>query len=106
MKMLATLSLFALAACVSAAEELPTEANAKVPDTSAVDPLKPCDVSAVKNAVGKPFTDSLAAELKKKIGANIIRLIPPGAVVTMDYRGDRLNISYDEHKFITDISCG
>lgn len=104
MKMIAALSLFALAACVSAAKEPSSEAQA--PGATNSDPLKPCDVSAAKYAVGKPFTEALAAELKKKIGANVIRPIPPGTMVTMDYRGDRINISYDERKIITDISCG
>lgn len=104
MKIVAPLSLFALAACAPAAEE--ASSSAKGPDAVAVDPIKECDTAAGQYAVGKPFTDALAAEVKKKVGANSMRIIPPGMMVTMDYRGDRLNISYDEKKIITNVNCG
>lgn len=104
MKIIVSLSLLALTSCVSTAPD--SSSVAPSPSTPLVDPLKACDVSATQYAVGKPFTDALAAELKKKIGANTVRVISPGTMVTMDYRGDRLNISYDERKTITDISCG
>ena len=68
--------------------------------------MKQCDTSAVQESAGKPFTDALAEELKKKVGAASLRIIPPGTMVTMDYRSDRLNISYDEKKIITKIDCG
>ena len=104
MKIIVSLSLLAPTACVPTAED--TQSNATAPDAPIVDPLKACDVSAAQYAVGKPFTEALAAELRKKIGSNAVRVISPGTMVTMDYRGDRLNISYDERKIITDISCG
>lgn len=104
MKIIAPLGLLALAACTPATEE--ASSSAKAPDAVAVDPIKECDATVGQYAVGRPFTDDLAAELKKKIGANSLRIIPPGMMVTMDYRGDRLNISYDEKKTITNVSCG
>lgn len=103
MKIIAPLSLFALAACAPATEEASKQAAPEVP---AVDPLKECDGSAGQYAVGKPFTDALAAELKTKVGANSVRVIPPDTAVTMDYRGDRLNIIHDEKKIITKVDCG
>lgn len=104
MKIIAPLSIFALAACAPATEE--ASSSAKTPDAASVDPIKECDSSGAQYAVGKPFTDALAAELKNKVGAKSLRVIPPGTMVTMDYRSDRLNISYDEAKAITKVDCG
>ena len=105
MKMFASFGLLALAACAAPATD-DTSSQAQPPGQVEVDPIKACDTSGVQDAVGKPFTDALAAELKTKVGAATLRIIPPGTMVTMDYRGDRLNISYDEEKIITKVDCG
>jgi hypothetical protein len=103
MKIIALLGPFALAACAPATDETSKQA---APETPPVELTKECDTAAGQYAVGKAFTDALAAEVKKKVGANSLRVIPPGMMVTMDYRGDRLNISYDEKKIITNVNCG
>ena len=35
-----------------------------------------------------------------------VRVIKPGQAVTMDYRGDRLNVEVDAHNAIVRITCG
>ena len=104
MKIFAPFGLLALAACAAPASD--DTSSKEQPPGKVVDPLKQCDTSGAQYAVGKPFTDALAAELKKKVGAASLRIIPPGMMVTMDYRGDRLNISYDEKKIIIKVDCG
>ena len=35
-----------------------------------------------------------------------VRVVPPGAMVTMDYRADRVNIETDAFGIVTAITCG
>ena len=39
-------------------------------------------------------------------GARALRWIAPNAIVTMDYRTDRLNMHHDAANRITRINCG
>ncbi|ARE83818.1 putative secreted protein [Roseovarius sp. TM1035] len=39
-------------------------------------------------------------------GRAAVRILPPGAMVTMDYRPDRLNVEHDADGVITRIACG
>lgn len=105
MRIFVPFSLLALAACAAPAAD-GTSSQSQPPATEVADPTKQCDSSAVQDAVGKPFTDGLAEALRLKAGAVSLRVISPGMMVTMDYRSDRLNISYDEKKIITKIDCG
>ncbi|HEV7232857.1 MAG TPA: I78 family peptidase inhibitor [Sphingorhabdus sp.] len=93
MKAIPLCAIIALTACAPVDESSPPVAGK-------------CDAAAGQYAVGKAFTDTLAAEVKKKAGAATMRVIAPGTAVTMDYRDDRLNISHDEKKTITKIDCG
>lgn len=80
-----------------------------LPDKGGPQPKPPtaiCDAGQVQYAVGKAYTDSLGNTLKKQSGAAVLRSIPPGGMVTMDLREDRLNINYDQRRIITKIGCG
>jgi Peptidase inhibitor I78 family len=102
MKVIAALATAALAACTPTAE---SEAVAP-PESNTTDPFTSCDAAKGQYAVGQKFSDALAAELKTKTGADKLRVIAPGMAVTMDFRGDRLNISYDANNLIDRVSCG
>lgn len=39
-------------------------------------------------------------------GRDAVRILPPGAMMTMDHRPDRLNIEHDADGVITRIWCG
>lgn len=65
-----------------------------------------CDAQALRELVGETVTQALGANAMRASGADILRWIPPNSAVTMDYRMDRLNISYDENSLVTEISCG
>jgi hypothetical protein len=39
-------------------------------------------------------------------GAKVLRWVPPRTAVTMDFRADRLTVSYDDNMTIDRISCG
>jgi hypothetical protein len=65
-----------------------------------------CDATAAQKLIGRERTEALGAEAQRLSGAKALRWIPEGAMVTMDYREDRLNIELDGAKRVTKIRCG
>jgi hypothetical protein len=55
---------------------------------------------------GKTATAELGAEMLKASGATTLRWGGPGTAMTMDFRQDRLTVSYDEKMVITSARCG
>jgi hypothetical protein len=46
------------------------------------------------------------AAIRHVTGAAILRWAPPGTMLTMDYRADRVTVYLDSRKKITRIICG
>ena len=65
-----------------------------------------CNAAPAQSMVGREATGELGAEALRLTGAASLRWIPPGAMVTMDYREDRLNIDLDDAGRITGLRCG
>lgn len=65
-----------------------------------------CNAEPAQHLVGRPATQELAAEAMRLTGAGMMRWIPEGAMVTMDYRPDRLNIELDGENKVAKIRCG
>jgi len=65
-----------------------------------------CAAGAAAALVGRPASTELGAEAMRLTGAGALRWIPPGAMVTMDYRTDRVNIELDANNRVTRIRCG
>lgn len=65
-----------------------------------------CDAKRVQSFVGVLGTADVGKAIFKRSGAKALRWIPPGTMVTMDYRLDRLNIRTDARNFVTAIDCG
>lgn len=71
--------------------------------------IDPQDTSPEETACG-------AAQMQALIGTPVaaqdfsgqaaVRILPPGSMVTMDYRPDRLNVEHDADGVITRIACG
>ena len=68
--------------------------------------LESCDASAASELIGMQLTDELRERALALAGAEMLRVIAPGTVVTMDYRTDRLNVMTDEEGAITGFRCG
>lgn len=90
-----------LAACATA----PAEAEPD-PERPVRMPEQQCDDTLVQDRVGKRFEAEMVEEFKRLTGAVIVRIAPPNTAVTMDYRLDRLTVSFDEDMIIERISCG
>ncbi|MDQ4419613.1 I78 family peptidase inhibitor [Sphingobium sp. DEHP117] len=56
--------------------------------------------------VGEKATAETGARLLTATGARSLRWVPPRTAVTMDFREDRLTVSYDDNLVITTTACG
>jgi hypothetical protein len=65
-----------------------------------------CDAAKAKRLVGRKRSPRVEAEALRLSGAAIVRWIPPGTMVTMDYRADRLDLRVDGKGRILSVSCG
>lgn len=92
--------LLPLAACAATDAKTPPAA---VPD---VKTGGKCDNAGLERFIGKAATAQLGAEMLKASGARAMRWGGPNAIMTMDYRQDRLTVSYDETMIVTGARCG
>lgn len=100
MRMILTMSTSALlAACTTVGDG---------DDTREDPPLLPqqCDATAVQQHIGEQASEERGEAILAGSGARTLRWGPPGAMWTMDYRTDRVNVRYDEAMAITEITCG
>lgn len=65
-----------------------------------------CSNSALDQFVGKLATADLGAQILGVSGAKNLQWIPPGTMVTMDYREDRVRVTLDEQNKVQKVSCG
>lgn len=65
-----------------------------------------CDASGLQDHIGHTASTRSGAILLELSGVRVLRWVPPRTAVTMDYRHDRLTVSYDDDMAITRISCG
>lgn len=92
--------LMAMTGCASVppaeAEEVPVQGETG----------RKCDAAPAQKLVGKARSEALGAEAKRLSGAGALRWIPEGAMVTMEYREDRLNLHLDARNKVVRIACG
>lgn len=65
-----------------------------------------CDAEAAQRFVGQRADEATVRAAVAASGATLARVIGPGMMVTMDFRGDRLNLRLDEAGRIVAITCG
>ena len=91
---LASAAVLGLAACAT------PPAVAPAPGTLA------CVAEAGAWAVGKPVSDDLVAQVISDTHSRTARVVRPGEAVTMDFRGDRVNLMLDLHDKVDRVTCG
>lgn len=84
---------------------------AAAPPADAPPPAQPptaqaCDADAANGAIGRTATTEVIEEARIAAGAVVARTLAPGQVVTMEFRGDRLNLMVDEANVVTGVRCG
>ncbi|TLX22652.1 I78 family peptidase inhibitor [Thermomonas fusca] len=88
--------LLLLAACASPPATPPPAAD--MPMT--------CSADAAQRYVGLPATAANIEAVRKASGANLVRALKPDQMVTLEYRGDRVNVLQDANGTIERVSCG
>ena len=94
MRLAAAAFAMAMAGCATAAEEVPVRGGGA------------CDSTKAQKLVGRARSARLGEEALRLSGATTLRWIPPGGMVTMDYREDRLNLRLDSKNKVVKIGCG
>ena len=78
---------------VAPTERLPGEQN-------------PCNADSAQQFIGRYADKATGEAIVAATGARMFQWVGPGMAVTMDYRPDRVRVSYDEQYSITSIRCG
>ena len=93
---LATSVLAALSACTIAQS-----------DATAVGPVPgTCRREALAQFIGQPASQDLGTRMLAASGARIIRWVPKGGAVTMDFSPSRLTVQLDGANRVETANCG
>jgi len=96
---------FVAIACPTLLACATTDIEQEIPERG-VTPGYMCKTNGLEAMVGSQANGEVGADALKKSGAKRLRWIAPNTAVTMDFRQDRLNISYDYKMVITRVNCG
>jgi hypothetical protein len=69
-------------------------------------PPRGCEASRAAGLVGRARSDALGTAAVRLSGAERLRWIRPGDVVTMDFSPERLNLYLNAQNRIERITCG
>jgi hypothetical protein len=64
-----------------------------------------CRAEPGQRFVGQKATGEVGRDLLAATGARVIRWVPPRTMVTMDFRADRLTVSYNDEMVIERVAC-
>jgi len=98
MRQLVTLALLPLAACTVATSD--ATADNPPPMASA------CRGEALGQFIGQPASQDLGERMLRASGARIVRWVPKGGVVTMDFSPHRLTVQLDGSNRVETANCG
>ena len=70
------------------------------------DGIERCDADAAREVIGREATADLVEEARSAAGADRVRTIKPGQMVTMEYHASRLTLDVDEHNIVVNVRCG
>lgn len=65
-----------------------------------------CNVEGARWALGREPTGDVVERARIESGSAAVRVIRPGEAVTMDFRGDRLNLNVNARNAIDGVKCG
>lgn len=65
-----------------------------------------CESSASGQFLGQPATSELGAAIMRETHAATLRWAPPGVMLTMDYREDRVTVRLGPDHRVAAINCG
>ena len=65
-----------------------------------------CDATEAQQFIGRKASESIGRSVLDMSGARTLRWGGPDTAFTMDYREDRVNVTYDENGTIARVYCG
>lgn len=65
-----------------------------------------CNADAARSAIGKEATAEVVEQARVAAGANVVRTLKPGQIITMEYHSSRLNLRVDDANVVYEVSCG
>lgn len=65
-----------------------------------------CNAQGAIAAIGRAPTADVVERARVDSGSASVRVIRPGDAVTMDFRGDRLNLNVNARDAIDGVKCG
>ncbi len=98
MRQLIALVGLPLAACTVATSDATSDS---VPAASGT-----CRNEMLTQFTGKPASQELGARMLRASGARIVRWVPKGGVVTMDFSPERITVLLDGTNRVERASCG
>lgn len=98
MRQFITLALLPLAACTVATSDATAD---NVPPTAAT-----CRSEALAQFIGQPASQELGERMLRASGARIIRWVPKGGVITMEFSPERLTVQLDGSNRVESANCG
>ncbi len=81
-------------------------AYSDAPPATGPAPSGVCKAEPAQSLIGQKATTELGAEIKRLTGSEIFQWVPEGTPVTMDYRIERVRVTYDSTMSILSIRCG
>jgi len=66
----------------------------------------PCTTEGTQAFAGRPYDAALGDELRRHTGAERVRVVRPGQMVTMEYDERRLTVEVDAHGRVARVRCG
>lgn len=100
------LPVFLLAACAAPpAAQQPSSTPQSSSPASPPD-AQACNADAASSLIGQPATSANIEAARSRVGAANVRVLGLNDPMTMDYRGDRLNLVKDATGAIIKLSCG
>ena len=71
-----------------------------------VTPGHKCDAAGTDRFIGQQGTSETGAAIMAATHAAVLRWAPPGVMLTMDFREDRVTVRLSPDNKITAINCG
>jgi hypothetical protein len=65
-----------------------------------------CIAEGTDHFIGQPGTSDIGAAIMQATHAAVLRWAPPGYMLTMDFRADRVTVRLGPDRKITAINCG
>jgi hypothetical protein len=106
MRRLALLAPALLAACAGSPPPQDSPGPPRPTPIHGVTPGHTCDASGADRFIGQAGTSETGAAIKRATKAAVLRWAPPGYMLTMDYREDRVTVYLGADYKVTKISCG